>query len=37
MFCRKKLSFGCLFGGEEGPEIRVRVITKSEPYIIKRT
>lgn len=30
------LSFGCTFGGEEGPEVRVRVSTKSEPYSIKR-
>lgn len=39
--CRVKkgaapLSFGCSFGGEEGPEVSVRVITKSEPYLIKR-
>lgn len=31
-----QLSFGCSFGGEEGPEVRVRVITKSEPYLIQR-
>ena len=30
------LSFGCSFGGEEGPEVRVRVIMRSEPYLIKR-
>ena len=29
------LSFGCSFGGEEGPEVRVRVITRSEPYTIE--
>lgn len=39
--CRVKkgvapLSFGCSFGGEEGPEVKVRVITKSEPYRISR-
>lgn len=28
--------FGCSFGGEEGPEVRVRIITKSEPYLITR-
>lgn len=32
-----QLSFSCLFGGEEGPEIKVRIITKSEPYMIQRT
>ena len=31
-----RLSFGCSFGGDEGPEVKVRVITKSEPYIITR-
>ncbi|PWM32475.1 MAG: hypothetical protein DBX58_04095 [Clostridiales bacterium] len=30
------LSFGCSFGGEEGPEVTVRVITKSTPYAISR-
>lgn len=30
------LSFGCSFGGEEGPEVKVRVITKSEPHLIER-
>ncbi|MBQ7839344.1 MAG: hypothetical protein IJ390_02495 [Lachnospiraceae bacterium] len=30
------LSFGCSFGGEEGPEVKVRVITKSTPYTIRR-
>lgn len=31
-----RLSFGCSFGGDEGPEVKVRVITKSEPYIVTR-
>lgn len=30
------LSFGCSFGGEEGPEVRVRFITGAAPYIIRR-
>ena len=29
------LSFGCSFGGEEGPEVRVRVMTKTQPYTIR--
>lgn len=31
-----QLSFGCSFGGDEGPEVKVRVITKSTPYTITR-
>ena len=31
-----QLSFGCSFGGEEGPEVQVRLITRSEPYLIRR-
>ncbi len=31
-----QLSFGCSFGGDEGPEVKVRIITKSEPYSITR-
>lgn len=31
-----QLSFGCSFGGEEGPEVKVKVITKAEPYTVTR-
>ncbi len=31
-----QLSFGCSFGGDEGPEVRVRVITKAVPYVVAR-
>lgn len=31
-----QLSFGCSFGGDEGPEVKVRVITKAAPYIVTR-
>ncbi|MCI5650302.1 MAG: hypothetical protein MR332_12930 [Fusicatenibacter sp.] len=30
------LSFGCSFGGEEGPEVKVRVITQTAPRMISR-
>ncbi|MDD7740706.1 MAG: hypothetical protein PUJ62_11725 [Lachnospiraceae bacterium] len=30
------LSFGCTFGGEEGPEVKVRVMTKGDPQPICR-
>ena len=31
-----QLSFGCSFGGDEGPEVQVRIITKAKPYLIRR-
>lgn len=33
---KDSFSFGCTFGGEEGPEVSVRVITQGAPYQITR-
>lgn len=33
---KDSFSFGCTFGGEEGPEVSVQVITQGEPYHITR-
>ena len=33
---KDSFSFGCTFGGEEGPEVRIRVITQGTPCQISR-